>query len=236
MSAYYTHTLEINREEFITYAPGKSLSLVDPDNYQTFVGKDADALDMMVHLQDQMNALTAVSWEVPERPLNVRIVVTGNHRAMERITFNNRPPVASGTVRSYGKLCLLGDERLMDCARHSKHSLLKGERLPKDGRPHMFNVPSGIFYALIYYRFPYPDGFHAGHVTGAETRYDYTVFLHHYPHPAPRIAPVRLSGGFIPWAGRDDLTLGQLYRDSRELAEVENHRWYENAQQERKAS
>src|ERR1700677_123780 len=83
MSAYYTHTLEINREEFITHAPVKSLSLVDPDTYQTFVGEEADRLDMMVHLQDQMNAPTAVSWEVPNRPLNVRVGVTGNQQAME---------------------------------------------------------------------------------------------------------------------------------------------------------
>jgi hypothetical protein len=27
------------------------------------------------------------------------------------------------------------------------------------------------------------------------------VLMRHYPFPPPRVAPVRLTGGLIPWAG-----------------------------------
>jgi hypothetical protein len=201
MSAYFTHTLEMNRDEVVAHGPGKSLAFVDVESYQTFVGKEADELDLMVHLHNQMNALTAFAWDVPDRPLNLRIVTTGDHRAMERLTFANRPPSASGTIRTHGSLCLVGHDRLLDCARHSNHSLLKGGRLPEDERPHLLNVQPGIYYALVYYRFPYPDGNHPGYTSSGEGKFDYTIFLHHYPHPAPRVAPVRLTGGLIPWAG-----------------------------------
>ena len=30
---------------------------------------------------------------------------------------------------------------------------------------------------------------------------DYAVLMRHYPLPPPRVAPVRLAGGLIPWAG-----------------------------------
>ena len=203
MSAYFTHDLETNREEVITFSPTKALSIVDVDSYQTYVNSKADNLDLMVHLHDQLNALTGFTWDVPDRPLNLRLVVTGDHRAMQQITFANRPPSASGTVRTHGSLCLVSHDRLIDCARHRTHGLLKGGRLPKGGRPHVLNVPSGIFYILVYYRFPYPNGVHAGHMSPLDNEYDYTIYLHHYPHPAPRVAPVRLTGGLIPWAGEE---------------------------------
>jgi len=203
MSAYYTHTLEMNREEVIQLSPSHSLALVDMESYEPFVGPHADDLDMMAHLQNEMNALKAFAWDVRGRPLNLRFILTGDHSAMERITFANRPPSASGTIRTHGSLCLVGHERLLDCARNRKHDLLHGGRLPKDGRPHIFEVPPGIFYALVYYRFPYPDGHHPGYAAQAAVRHDYTIYLHHYPHPAPRIAPVRLTGGLIPWAGEE---------------------------------
>jgi hypothetical protein len=218
MSAYYTHPLEMNREEVVSLAPSDSLSLVDVESYQTYVGKDADDLDMMVHLHNQMNALTAFAWDVPGRPLTIRFVLTGDHQAMERITYTNRPPSASGTVRTHGDLCLVSHDRLLDCARNPKHSLLKGDRLPKDGRPHILNVPSGIFYVLVYYRFPYPDGYHPAFEAQADPKHDYTVFLHHYPHPAPRVAPVRLTGGLIPWAG--DEAAAQPWGGEHKMPEV----------------
>jgi hypothetical protein len=203
MSSHFTHTLEANREEVIAHAPTAALSIVDVESYPTFVGEKTDNLDLMVHLADQLDALTAFTWDVPRQPLNLRLVVTEDHRAMERITSNNRPPSASGTVRTYGSLCLVGHDRLIDCARHSDRGLLKGGRMPKGGRPHVLNVPSGIFYVLVYYRFPYPNGNHAGYMSPLDSEYDYTIYLHHYPHPAPRVAPVRLTGGLIPWAGEE---------------------------------
>jgi hypothetical protein len=206
MSSNFTHTLEANRAEIITHAPTAALSIVDVDSYQTFVGEKTDNLDLMVHMANQLNALTAFTWDVPKRALNLRLVVTGDHQEMERITFNHRPPSASGTVRTHGNLCLVGHDRLIDCARHSDHGLLKGGRMPRGGRPHVLNVPSGIFYVLVYYRFPFPNGNHAGSLSPLDSEYDYTIFLHHYPHPAPRIAPVCLSGGLIPWAGEEAAT------------------------------
>ena len=201
MSAYFTHDLETNREEVIAFSLTPSLSIVDVESYRTFVNPKADNLDLMVHLHDQLNALTAFTWDVPDRPLNLRLVVTDDHRAMERLTFANRPPSASGTVRTHGSLCLLSHDRLIDCARHRTHDLLKGGRLPTGGRPHVLKVPSGIFYILVYYRFPDPPGSHPGYLSASDGASDYTVYLHHYPHPAPRVAPVRLTRGLIPWAG-----------------------------------
>jgi hypothetical protein len=203
MSDYFTHTLELNRDEVVAHGPGKTLALVDVESYQSFVGRQADDLDLMVHVHNQMNALTAFSWDVPDRPLNIRIVTTGDHRAMERLTFSNRPPSASGTIRTHGSLCLVGHDRLLDCARNSRHSVLNGGRLPEDERPHLLNVTPGIYYALVYYRFPYPDGYHPGYTTDTDTKFDYTVYLHHYPHPPPRVAPVRLTGGLIPSTGEE---------------------------------
>ena len=201
MPTYQTHALEVKRDEVIRLAPTDSVALVDVESYPTFVGKKADALDLMVHLHNQMNALTAFAWDVTGRSLNLRFILTGDHRAMERVTFANRPPSASGTIRTHGDLCLAGHDRLLDCARNPKHDLLKGARGPKEERPHLLHVPSGIFYVLAYYRFPYPDGNHPGFAAQSEAKHDYTIFLHHYPHPAPRVAPVRLTGGLIPWAG-----------------------------------
>jgi hypothetical protein len=192
----------MNREEVISHSACEALSIVDLESYQTFVDKQTDHLDMMVHLQDQMDGLTAFAWDVPERPLNLRLVITGDHHAMERITFANRPPSASGTVRTHGSLCLVGQDRLLDCARDPGHSLLRGGRLPKGGRPHVLKVPPGIYYVLAYYRFPFPDGDRPGYTRSTDGPADYTIFLHHYPHPAPRVVPVRLTGGLIPWAGK----------------------------------
>jgi hypothetical protein len=201
MSSYFTHTLEKNRDEIIPHAPSTALSIVDLESYQTFVSEKADKLDMMVHMQNQLDALTAFTWDVPNQPLSLRLVVTGDHNAMERITFGNRPPSASGTVRTHGSLCLIGADRLLDCARNADHTVLKGGRMPKGARPHVLKVPSGVYYMLVYYRFPFPDGNHPGFTSRLGDHYDYTVYLHHYPHPAPRVAPVRLKRGLIPWAG-----------------------------------
>jgi hypothetical protein len=201
--SYSTQKLEAGTDLVVSQAAQEYLALVDLETYSPFVGHAADRLDMMVHLQNQMNALTAFAWDVPDRPLDIRLILTGDHQAMERVTFSNRPPSASGTVRTYGDLCLVGRDRLVDCARNSEHSLLKGDRLPKERRPQVLHVPPGIFYVLAYYRFPYPDGHNPGYSSQSEAKHDYTLFLHHYPHPAPRVAPVRLSGGLIPWAGEE---------------------------------
>jgi hypothetical protein len=203
MSAYFTHGLEMNQVETITHSPSADLSIVDLDSYQTFVGQEADNLDLMVHLQDQLSALTAFTWDVPDKKLNLKFIVTGDHKAMERVTFSNRPPSASGTVRTHGNLCLVGHNRLLACARHRTHTILKGGHHARGEHPHVLKVPPGIYYILAYYHYPYPDGNYSDYLSRMDRERDYTIYLHHYPHAAPRVAPVRLTGGLIPWAGKE---------------------------------
>ncbi|MCE0484208.1 MAG: hypothetical protein LV479_08225 [Methylacidiphilales bacterium] len=197
MPASTTHALDFNQEVIVTQRPGESLALVDPETYPSFIGAKADRLDLMAHLHDQALALSAFSWLVKNRAIKLRVVVTGDHRAMERLTFSNRPPSASGTLRTFGRLCLVGHDRLLDCARHRKYTLFTGGDIPRGGRPQLFQVPSGIYYALVYYHFPYPDGARPGYTRNSDRETDYTVFLHHYPHPPPRVAPVRLHSNFL---------------------------------------
>ncbi len=218
MRGHFTHTLHAGEDTAFSQSAHGRLALVDLESYPTFVSPEADRLDVMVHLQNQMKALTAFAWDVPDRPLDLRFILTGDHQAMERVTFSNRPPSASGTVRTHGDLCLVGNERLIDCARHTDHDLLRGRPLPENGRPHVLQVPPGIFYVLVYYRFPYPDGNHPGYARQTEVQHDYTIFLHHYPHPAPRVAPVRLTGGLIPWAGEE--TASQPWGGSHKMPEL----------------
>ena len=67
-------------------------------------------------------------------------------------------------------------------------------------RPQVLHVPAGVYSITLYcdttFRVPIEDA--------GETRepiIDYTVLLRHYAFPPPRVAPVRLRAGFIPWAG-----------------------------------
>ena len=190
----------MDADEEITLPSCESVSIVDLDSYPPFVSEQADRLDLMAHLQQQMDRLTAFVWDVPEGPLHLRLHVTDDHRAMERLTYQSRPPSASGTVRTHGKLCLAGPQRMLECARDDSHGLLKGGSKARSARPHLFTVPPGIFYILVYYQWPRPPDDHANGAPSADRSRHYDVYLHHYPHPAPRVSPVRLPG-FVPSAG-----------------------------------
>jgi hypothetical protein len=96
-------------------------------------------------------------------------------------------------------LCLTSHDRLCDCAHHRTHGLLREERLPKDSRPRVLQVPSGVYSVLVLYHFPFAAETQAGQPPAPAPKVHYTVILRHYAFPAPRIAPVRLPG-LIPWA------------------------------------
>ena len=75
--------LEPDQDEYLVHCPSEFLAIVDLESYRTFVGKDADHLDMMAHLHTQMKALTAVAWGAPQRALNFRIRVTEDDRVVD---------------------------------------------------------------------------------------------------------------------------------------------------------
>jgi hypothetical protein len=205
MQPYFTHTLEKDREEVLEHCPSEYLALVDLETYETFAGKEIDHLDMMAHLQNQMNALTAVAWGAPSKNLRVRLLLTEDQRALDRLAHSRHTTSASGWIRtSNGQLCFTSHERLFDCAHHRTHGLLREEGLPKNSRPHLLDVPPGIYSVQIYYHFSFPYGGEITHsVRLTEPKVHYTVILHHYAFPAPRLMPVRLAGGLIPWAGEE---------------------------------
>jgi hypothetical protein len=197
-------TLKPDRDEYFAYCPSEYLAIVDLESYQTFVGKGADHLDMMAHLHTQMKALTAAAWGAPPRALNFRLRVTEDDRVVEHSAYSRHTATASGWVRTSGQLVLTSHDRLFDCAMHRTHDLFHGQRLPKLSQPRLLRVPPGIYAVLVYYHFPFTDPRWAEGEPWSESKIHYTVLLRHYPFPAPRVAPVRLSAGLIPWVSKTD--------------------------------
>lgn len=188
MRPYLTHTLRLGEDRVLAHRPHEYFALIDVESYVPFVGKEVDHLDMVAHLATQMRALTAVAWGTPDEAVDLRFLVTEDDRAAEHVAASFHSTTASGWVRTNGRLCLTSHDRLYDCAHHRTHDVLRDERLPKIDRPHVLNVPPGVYSVLIYYHFPFPPG------GDAATKVHYTVILRHYAFPAPRVAPVRLPG------------------------------------------
>jgi hypothetical protein len=180
----------------VSHSGHEYLTLVDLATYSPFVGKTADHLDMMVHLDSQTRALTLLSWEVPDRALRLRFVITDDDRAAERMGLSYGSNVASGSVRTLnGELCLTGRDRLFDCARHRTHDLLRGRALPRGARPALLSVLPGIYGVQVCRHWSLAwAGEGAGFSGNSAEKIDFTVILRHYPLPAPRIAPIRLPG------------------------------------------
>jgi len=200
MRSYLIHSLEAEQEKVIVHGPSDYLALVDLESYKPFVGKETDHLDLMAHLQRETGALTITAWSVPRRLLNLRLVLTGDYLAMERMIETRQEVFASGWVRTHqGQLCLTSHERLNDCAHDRRHDLLRGDRLPDDSRPHLLNVPPGTYSIHIFNHPPSQTEMWGG--DSARPKVHATILLRHYAFPAPRVAPTRLSGGLIPWAG-----------------------------------
>jgi len=197
MRSYFTHTLEPDREKILSHGPSECLAIVDLESYPSYISKDADHLDMMAHLQRQMSALTITAWGVPKKELNLRLVLAEDHLPMEHLIESHQNVSASGWVRTHGQLCLTNGDRLYDCAQEHSHDLLRGKRLPEFSRPHVLNVPPGIYSIHIFHHFPEGEGIEEN-IHPAPKAHS-TIILRHYAFPAPRLTPMRLPA-FMPQA------------------------------------
>jgi hypothetical protein len=192
--------LTIDQEREFSHAPGESLALVDVETYPVFVGAKADRLDMMAHFSEQMRALTVLSWKAPEEASRFRLIITEDDYLIDRISRTTPMQIASGTLRTYGILCLATHNHLFHCARHRTHDLLQVTRRSQAAQPEKLEVPPGVYAISLYYETPFHTHYGQDRMSpGPEI--DYTLILRHYAFPPPRIAPVRLSAGFIPWVG-----------------------------------
>jgi len=196
---YVTHTLQIGQEMTLAHSGHEYLALVDVESYPSFVSKEADHLDMMAHLYGQMKALTAVAWGAPGKKLHIHFVVTENDHTADHVAPPDCHTTASGWVRTNGRLCFTSHDRLLDCAHHRTHDVLRDGRLPKECRPHVLDVPPGIYSVQVFYHLPFPYGGGPPVMPAPEPKVHFTVILRHYPFPEPRVAPVRLPG-LVPWA------------------------------------
>jgi hypothetical protein len=208
MSSYSTRTVRLGEETTLAHCGHEYLALVDLQSYAAFVDRNADHLDMMVHLAEQTRALTAISWDAPDARVRIRVVVLGEDSATNRTGWSQAGVIASGSLRTHGQLCLTSRDRLFDCARHRTHGLLRDQQLPRDERPVVLSVPPGI-YGMRVCR---PVSF----VGRSEDSADFTIILNHHPLPARRMTPVRLPG-LARWGAPDmtpeDVVVANLHAD-----------------------
>jgi len=185
-----THDLMEAREYRLRYQARACLAMVDLDSYRSYAREGADRLDMLQHLCREVQALTAVMWETPDRLLNLRLLLADDSRVGHELTLSGHHVFADGWVRTDGRLCLVGHDRLLDVASHRNRPLLSGKR-PGDTRsPHLLLVPPGVYSVTVF-----------SSMSQDAAAFDYAVVLRHYPHPAPRLYPVRLAGLAILGAG-----------------------------------
>jgi hypothetical protein len=193
------HTLAGHLDERLVHAPSETLALVDLESYPSFLGKEADYFDMMAHLSSQMQALTAMSWKAPDGMLKLRVVLS-KQEDLTAPAWSGRVTIASGNLRTSGRLCLTTHERLFDSARHRHRSLAGVAPVTKASPSQLVCLPPGIYSITAYYRSGHPRR----GASDLATEADYTVFLRHYPFPPPRFAPIRLSSEILSH-GRGEL-------------------------------
>jgi len=177
----------------------KYLAIVDLESYPSFAGEKADHLDLLSHLCGQTEALHAVMWETPADTLNLKLRLTSGPRLSHELTRTHRL-VFDGCVRTAnGQLCLTDDETLLATSHHRDRDLLHGKAAEVTRCPQVLNVPPGVLNVAVFCERS------QGHNMPELSRIkdDYTILMRHYPFPPPRVAPVRLTGGLIPWAGED---------------------------------
>jgi hypothetical protein len=191
MRSLLTHDFLLEREFHFEQAAHSFLAIVDLESYPGYVSENADRLDLLQHLSHEMGALTATMWEVPDSLLRLELIWTPDDWTSDRFLKGGRRPLASGSVRSSGRLCLSNDEQLLDRAHHHRGNLLRagGKR-----HPHLLLVPSGIYNVAVYNGPPR---------TSREAAIAYTIILRHNPHPPPRLHPIRLMG-FAPMEQTSD--------------------------------
>ena len=199
--SHVIHTLAGHLDESFLFAPSETLALVDLESYPMFLGRQADYFDMMAHLSEQMQALTVISWRAPDRMLALRVLLAGTDEPAEGMQ-SGRVTIASGNLRTSGRLCLTTHDRLFDSARNRRQSLLNDQRLLKAAPSQLVQVPPGIYSITVYYQ----PGFSRENGTscGVSAKEEYTVLLRHYPFPPPRVAPVRLSSEIFSRAHGND--------------------------------
>ncbi len=195
--------LDLNQESILAYEPGTSLAMVDVETYPAFIDAKADQLDLMAHFSNQMQALTVLSWKAPEKARRFRLVVTEDDRQVERIGRSNPAQIASGNLRTYGQVLLATHEHFFNCARNRDGDLLQADSLAKIDQPQLLNLPPGVYAIALYYHAPFRQLIVDSGAAGQGAQIDYTLIMRHYAFPPARVAPVRLSAGFIPYAGEE---------------------------------
>ncbi len=175
------------------------LAIVDLGSYPTLDIENADHLDLLSHMCHQTQALNAVMWETPSSTLNLKIRLTNDSRLSNELTRTHRI-VFDGSVRTTnGQLCLTDDEQLLSASHRRNRDLLRGKAATEAKCPQVLNVPPGVINVAVFCR--RAPGFDVPELH--QDKVDYTILMRHYPFPPPRVAPVRLTGGLIPWAGDD---------------------------------
>jgi hypothetical protein len=183
----------------LTHQAKTYLAIVDLESYPSFANENADHLDLLGHLCGQTEALHAVMWETPSDVLNLKLRLTGGQRLSHELTRTHRL-VFDGCVRtSNGQLCLTDDEQLLATSRRRDRDLLHGKAAAETRCPQVLNVPPGVINVAVFCE--RSKGPHVPELDHAKV--DYTILMRHYPFPPPRVAPVRLTGGLIPWAGEE---------------------------------
>jgi hypothetical protein len=169
------------------------------ESYPSLDEPKADHLDVLAHMCRQAQALRAVIWETPNDTLRLKFMLTDRARPSNELMRTHRL-VFDGCVRTTsGELCLTDDEQLLAGARRGDRDLLHGRLVARERQPHILNVPPGVINVGVFCErssgIEIPELEH--------TKIDYLVLMRHYPFPPPRVAPVRITGGLIPWAGEE---------------------------------
>jgi hypothetical protein len=199
MRRYLSHELEMGGQEIIEHRAKEFLALVDLESYPSLGNRQADHLDVLAHVCRQAQALTAVMWETPDDTLRLKFMLTDRARLSNELNRTHRL-VFDGCVRTTGgQLCLTDDEQLLAGARRGDRDVLHGRRVSAESSPRVLNVPPGVINVGVFC-----ERSHGVHIPELEhTKIDYVVLMRHYPFPPPRVAPVRITGGLIPWAGEE---------------------------------
>ena len=200
MRRYLSHELEMGGQETFEHRAKSFLAIIDLESYPSLRETGADRFDVLAHICQQAQALTAVMWETPEATLRLKFMLTDRARLSNELNRTHRL-VFDGCVRTTsGQLCLTDDEELLAGARRGDRDVLHGRKVSEERRPHVLNVPPGVINVGVFCERSHHD-FHIPELE--HTKIDYVVLMRHYPFPPPRVAPVRITGGLIPWAGEE---------------------------------
>jgi hypothetical protein len=183
------HDFRAAPELGLTHRSTAYLAVVDRESYPTFIRRGADHLDLLSHVCDQVDALTLAMWEVPNAPLRIKMVLARDGRESDSLMSTGHRVFSGGWVRTGGELILTNQERLLDCAQHRTHDLLRG----RHDEDRLLLVPPGVYALTVFSGLAHHGRADGTRRTDAE---HYEVVLRHHPHPAPRVAPVRLRSFF----------------------------------------